>query len=201
MPGIVMVDGDPIEPRLEVLLHLPHKATRVRLQIAKFDAVLGGDNKAELVSIFLPTLGERLGVGAVLGTGIGLPGLPIGRDAIALQIAQMGSDGLAVDAFEPDDAGLDDDPARAKAHAGCPQRARLHLPAAMACERGGRLAARPRALKQTAWLAVPSGPTEPPWIAALLGDGALDQSAEWNRCGTRAITWLSKVGLEFTRFV
>jgi hypothetical protein len=47
MAGVVVVDGDPVEAGVEVLLDLPHQVPREAAQVAQFrgklDAVLGGD--------------------------------------------------------------------------------------------------------------------------------------------------------------
>lgn len=48
MPGVVMVDRDPVELGLEVLLHLRHQPAGEVAQVAHVGGVLGRDDEAEL---------------------------------------------------------------------------------------------------------------------------------------------------------
>lgn len=81
---------------------------------------------------------EELGaVGLVLPARIEPAALAVAGHAVALQIAEMGGRRLAVGPAPLDHAGLDDDPAGAKAHAGVG----IKLPTAVAGHGGGELGA------------------------------------------------------------
>ncbi len=52
--GVEMIDGDPIEPGFEVVLHLAHHVAGEGAQIGKPVAVLGRDDEPELVAVLPP---------------------------------------------------------------------------------------------------------------------------------------------------
>src|SRR5581483_5583738 len=126
MAGIVMIDRDPVEPRLKVLLHLPHKVAREALQIRHFIGVFGRHDKAELMPVLSTPLDKGLAVSVVLKSRIGLPSLPVPIDSIAFEVAKMRIDrlGCRLGPFHPmrlvlpplrvelDDPRLDSDAAR-----------------------------------------------------------------------------------------
>jgi len=66
LAGVEMVHRQPIQPRVEVPLHLPHELARERLEVPERDAVLGGHDEPELVPVLQPSFGKRPGVGAVV---------------------------------------------------------------------------------------------------------------------------------------
>jgi hypothetical protein len=139
-PVLKWVHRQPIQPRVEVLLHLPHELARERLEVPERDAVLGGHDEPELVAILQPALGEGPGVGTVVLARVGLAVQAIGSDALALQVAQVGGHSLALHALELDHPRLDHDPAGPIAHAAGPGFSGRRFPAAMALERSRRLA-------------------------------------------------------------
>ena len=68
MAGVEMIDGDPIEPSPEVILHLPHHVAGEGAQISEPVAILGRDDEAELVAVLPPALDKlpsvrRVGLG------------------------------------------------------------------------------------------------------------------------------------------
>jgi hypothetical protein len=87
-----------------------------------------------------PTIDEGPGVGAFIFAGVRLAVLAIGGDALALQVAQVGSDGLALDALELDHPRLHHNPAGPVAHTAGRGLSRRRLPAAVAFEGSRRLA-------------------------------------------------------------
>ena len=95
MASVVMIDRDPVEARLQVLLDLPHKVSRETFQIRHFIGVFGRHDKAKLMSILTSPLDESLAVCIVLNSRIRFPSLPVPIDPIAFEVAKMGIDRLA----------------------------------------------------------------------------------------------------------
>ncbi len=107
MAGVVMVDGDPIEPGIEIGLHARHQPPRHALQIVIGGAVIGRDDEAELMPVAVAALQEGAAIGAIMRGIIELAGQPFAGDAIALQIAQMHLGGIEP-ALQLDHARFDD---------------------------------------------------------------------------------------------
>jgi hypothetical protein len=168
VPGIVVIDGDPIEGGVEVLLHLLHELPREGLEVAELDAILGGDDEPELVPVLPAAVDEVLGVGLVVGRRVGVPALPVQGDALALQVAQVGGDGLTLHPLQLDDACLDDDAPCPVAHDAARLGAGACFPAAVALKGGGRLPASPARIEPSRGLALPMGPKQSARIAAVL---------------------------------
>ena len=80
--------------------------------------------------------------------------LAVGGDALALQVAQVRGDRLALDALQLDDARLDDDAARPVAHAASPRLTGRRLPAAVALKRRRSLAPASACIEAPARLAL-----------------------------------------------
>jgi hypothetical protein len=95
MAGVVMIDRDPVEARLQVLLHLPHEVAREGSQIGHLVGVFGRYDKAELMPILAPPLDEGLTVSLVLNSRIRPSSLPVPINPIAFKVAKMGIDRLA----------------------------------------------------------------------------------------------------------
>ena len=114
--GIEVVDRDPVQPRAQILLHLPHHVTGEGTQVREVVAVLRGDDEAELVAVLPAALGEGLAV-RLLGLGAIEPAaLPITRRAVALKVKDVGVGSPAAQ-LEAHDPRLDHDPAHALARA------------------------------------------------------------------------------------
>ena len=84
-----MIDGDPVEARVEVLLHPPHQVAGEAAQNVQLDRIFRRDDEAELVAVLATALDEGAAVCLVLEGGIGAAPLAVARDAIAFEIAQM----------------------------------------------------------------------------------------------------------------
>jgi hypothetical protein len=85
--GVVVVDGDPLEPASEVLLHSRHEAPHVRGHI-EVDSVLGRDDKPELALLPRPRLPERVRWNRPVGTvQHSLASVPL--DAIAFDVPEV----------------------------------------------------------------------------------------------------------------
>ena len=95
MAGVVMIDRDPIEARLEVLLHLPHEVARETSEIGHFVGIFRRHNEAELMPVLTSPLDECLAISLVLKGRIGLSFLAVAVDSIPLEVAKMGIDCLA----------------------------------------------------------------------------------------------------------
>ena len=89
MSGVAMIGGDPLELRPEVFLHLRHQPADEWLQVGILIAVLGRDDKAELVAVTTPTLDECRAVGHVTIGRVKAAGSAIRGGAVALKIAQV----------------------------------------------------------------------------------------------------------------
>ncbi|WP_246722021.1 hypothetical protein [Methylosinus sp. H3A] len=124
-----MVDGDPIEARVEVLLHLPHEVAGEASQVGHIAGVLRRDDETELVTIVASALDKGAAVCLILDLRIGVALLAVASDAIAFEIAQVSVEGLARGAahfwtarsalrVELHDPRLDDDATRSKPSSG-----------------------------------------------------------------------------------
>lgn len=56
--GVPVIDGDPVEFRAEIGLHLPHQIPRESPQIRHLRCVLRRDNKAEMVAVAIASFRE-----------------------------------------------------------------------------------------------------------------------------------------------
>ena len=106
MAGVVVIDGDPIEPRAEILLHLAHEPAGEILEVVVLDRVLGGDDEAELVPVAVASLEEGPAVRLVQLRVVEVAGQALAGDAVALEIAEMDLRALQPSARKLDDAAL-----------------------------------------------------------------------------------------------
>jgi len=111
VPGVEMIDSDPVEPRPEVLLHLPHHVAGEGAQVREPVAVLRGDDEAELVAVLPAALRERVAIRNVRPCAVKPAALAIAGRAIALQVTDMGV-GRPAAGLQAHDPGLDHDTAR-----------------------------------------------------------------------------------------
>ena len=127
MTGVEMIDGDPIELAVEIAFHLPHQIADEGLQVGEAGAVVGRDDEAELMRVGLRAVEKGQTVGVVAGGVIELAGLALARDAIALDVVEMGAGGAEIAAGDGGVARLDDDaPAAGSDQAGGGAHARPH---------------------------------------------------------------------------
>ena len=160
--GVVMIDRDPIEGGVNVPLHLSHEPTREGLQVAECDAILGANDEPELMAVLSGALGEILCVNLLLQRRVGMPALTVQCDAFPLQIAQMGGNGLALNALELHYSRLDDHATGSVAHPG------VKLPAAMAFQGGSGPTTPSTRIEATAGLMFPCWPRQAPKVTPLL---------------------------------
>lgn len=114
MPGIEVVDGNPIETYIEIMLHLRNQIADERLQIGEAVTILRSDDEAELVRVVLGTAEERRRVGRGIAGGVELPGLAVSGSAIAQDVLEMRTSGSEIAGFDNRIARLDDDTASAQ---------------------------------------------------------------------------------------
>src|SRR5581483_2422261 len=89
VPGIEVVDGHPVEPGVEILLHLPHEVADEGLEIRDPGAVLGRHDEAELMRVAFRAIEERVAVN-VIPAGIVEPArLTVAGDTVPLDVAQV----------------------------------------------------------------------------------------------------------------
>ena len=94
VPGVVVIDGDPIESGPEVRLHLRHQPARGLAKVGQLDALLSGYDETELVPIFAPVLQESTAVGYVLVSRVDLALFAVASHAVALKVAEVGVHGF-----------------------------------------------------------------------------------------------------------
>src|SRR5437660_922766 len=131
MAGVVVIDRDPVEPGVQVMLDLPHQVAREAAQVAQVGSVLGGDNEAELVPVIPSAREEGATISVVLQSRVGMALLAIARHAVPLQIAEVRIGRLAgvarqvrtaraAPGIELNDPRLDDDAPRPEPPRGIP---------------------------------------------------------------------------------
>ena len=189
-----MVDGDPVEPRVEVLLHLPHEVAGEAAQVGHLFRILRRDDEAELMAVLTPALDEGAAIRFVLDRRIGASLLSFPGHAVAFEIAQMGVGRAARDATQFWPAGaafalrielhhprLDDNAARSKPAGG------VAAPSA-ALRRQGRRRLRAPTSRVEPPILLPGQSTDPIRIAAGFPDGRLDALHErlWARAHVRS---------------
>lgn len=107
MLGVPVVDGDPIEPGVEISLHLPDQVTGEGAQVGHLDRIVRRDDEAEMMAVVLAALGKGLCIG-VACLGPEEPGLlPVLGDAFTAQIGEMGRQ-VAAAQVHAHDTRLDD---------------------------------------------------------------------------------------------
>jgi len=95
MAGVAMIDRNPVEARLQVLLYLPHEIACEAFQISHFVGVFGRHDKAELMPIFSTPLDEGLAVRLVLNSRIHPSSLTLPIDPVAFKVTKVSIDRLA----------------------------------------------------------------------------------------------------------
>jgi hypothetical protein len=114
MPGVEVIDRDPVQLRAEVLLHLPHHVAGKGTQVGKLLGVLRSDDEPELVAVLPAAFDEGLTVGFIDGSAVEPAALAVARGAVALQVAEVGVGG-ATACLQPHDPRLHHDPAHPRA--------------------------------------------------------------------------------------
>ena len=90
--GIPVPDRDPVEPGAEIVRGARHQLARECLQVGELARVVGRDDEAEMVTVAVAALDERASVRR-LTRGVEQPsGGAIARDAVALEIADVGGE-------------------------------------------------------------------------------------------------------------
>jgi len=129
-----MINRDPIETGLKILLHLPHQVAREASEIGHFIGIFWRHDEAELMPILTAPLNKGLAVRLAIESRIGFPLLALPVHSIPLEISKMGIDCLARSpgplgttrsllpcrGIKLDDPRLDGDTTRPEAAAGIP---------------------------------------------------------------------------------
>lgn len=127
--------------------------------------------------------------------------LPVSCNALALQIAQVSGDSLALYALSLTTPRLDDDAAGPEAHARAPGRARLEVPAAMVFKRRGSFATPAARIETAARLAFSTWARQASRVTALLGYGTKYQRAGRGRRFSSSVPRFPMAWFETSRFV
>ena len=109
MAGIEMIDRDPIEFAVEVAFHLQHQVADERLEISEAGAVVGRDDEAELMRVGFRAVEEGNAIGIRARRVIELARFALARDAIALDVFEMGAGGPEIATGDGGVTRLDDD--------------------------------------------------------------------------------------------
>jgi hypothetical protein len=113
MPGIEVVDGNPIETRIEIVFHLRNQIADERLQIGDAIAILGRHDEAELMRVVLRAAEEGGYVSMVIASRVKFSGLAVAGDAIAQDVMEMRTSGPEIAGFDDRVTRLNDDTAAA----------------------------------------------------------------------------------------
>src|SRR5262245_33459675 len=109
MPSVEMINRNPVELGVEILLHLGHEVADEGLEVRELSPLIGRHNKAELMRVLLGPLEKRLTVDIVGGGAVEPTGLSFARDTVAHDVLEMGPRGAEVAGYDTRVAGLDDD--------------------------------------------------------------------------------------------
>jgi hypothetical protein len=90
-----MIDRNPVEARLQILLYLAHQVAYKIPQIGHFIGIFGRNDEAELMPILATPFDKRLAVSLIIKSGIGLPVSAIPVDSIPFKVAEVRIDRLA----------------------------------------------------------------------------------------------------------
>ena len=113
MAGVEMIDRGPVEPGVEVALHLADEIADERLEVGETSTVLGRDDEAELVRV-VARAAEQLGRIDIVVRGIvELARLALARGAVAQDVLQVRAGGAEIAARDARVAGAHDDAAGA----------------------------------------------------------------------------------------
>lgn len=86
MTRVVVVDGDPVEPRSKIVFDLSHEIAGEGAQVLHLDSILWRDDEAELMPIATTALDERpalVAVTTVLECGIDPALLAVARNPVS----------------------------------------------------------------------------------------------------------------------
>ena len=82
MAGVVVIDCDPVDLRVEVPFHLSHQVAGEAAQVAHLDGILRGDDEAELVVVLPATLDEGAAIRLIVERRIGPALLAVARNTV-----------------------------------------------------------------------------------------------------------------------
>ena len=87
--GVPMIDRRPIETGAEVSLSARHQVSREGAEVAELIGVIGGNDESEKVPVIRASLDKGLAIDGLVAPAEQMPGLPVTRDTIALQIGDV----------------------------------------------------------------------------------------------------------------
>ena len=119
MPGVEVVDGHPVEPGIQIALHLGQKIANERLEVGKARSFVSRDDEAELVRVLLRPIQEGGAIDVITGRVVkaarrALAGHPVADDVLEMRPcrAEVAGNDARV-------AGLDDHAAAARRDQPC----------------------------------------------------------------------------------
>ncbi len=89
MPGIVMIDSNPVEARSKIMLHLGHKFARAGFEITQLARILGGYGQAKLMPVIAASLGKIMTINCLSLPAIEFTAASISLNTVALNISNM----------------------------------------------------------------------------------------------------------------
>jgi len=87
--GVPVVDGDPVEPGAEILLHVGKQFAGESPDIGELACIFGRDDKAEVVPVVGTAFGEGTAINRLVTAAKQFGILPVPGHPIALQVCQM----------------------------------------------------------------------------------------------------------------
>ena len=86
VPRIEMINRNPVQPRTEVGLHLPHQVAHEWLELGQLITVFGSYDETELMAIALGLFQEHLAIDADLLGPVQVAGRAFAGHAVALDV-------------------------------------------------------------------------------------------------------------------
>ena len=125
MPGVEVVDGHPVEPGVQIALHLGHEVADERLEVGKARSLISRDDEAELVGVLLRPVQEGAAIDVIAGRVVKAAGRALAGHPVADDVLEVRPRRAEVAGNDARVAGLDDHAAAAgrdqpcgRAHAG-----------------------------------------------------------------------------------
>ena len=87
--GVPVIDRDPIQPRAEIPLHVPHQLASESTEVGHLAGIFGRDREAEMMPVILAAFGKSLRIGGLRGGVEHARILPVAGYPLTLEISDM----------------------------------------------------------------------------------------------------------------
>ena len=126
MPGVEVVDGHPVEPGVQITLHLGQEVANERLEVGKTRSFVSRDDEAKLVRVLLRPIQEGGAIDVITGRVVKAARRTLAGHPVADDVLEMRPCRAEVAGNDARVAGLDDHAAAARARSALRPRARRH---------------------------------------------------------------------------